>query len=225
MRYGRAMLHEAAQFLIAADLLIALYLAVAVIKRPPHMAVMKLVWPLTGLFGGPLALWLYLSYGRDHHKPFWSSVAIDTCHCGAGCTLGDLIAEALAALSPGLLAWFGWGSLFRDAQPAAWVLDTLLAYLFGIAFQYYAIKPMGETSAATALVRALKADTLSILAWQAGMIGVMAWMQYGATAMTPLMHAAHAEYWLMMQAAMLTGFVLAYPVNWWLVKSGIKSEM
>ena len=63
-------------------------------------------------------------------------------------------AEALAALSPGLLAWFGWGSLFRDAQPAAWVLDTLLAYLFGIAFQYYAIKPMGETSAATALAAA-----------------------------------------------------------------------
>jgi len=29
----------------------------------------------------------------------------------------------------------------------------------------------------------------------------------------------------MMQIAMLFGFLTAYPVNWWLIKKGIKEEM
>jgi hypothetical protein len=28
-----------------------------------------------------------------------------------------------------------------------------------------------------------------------------------------------------MQIAMVAGFVTAYPVNWWLIKSGIKEKM
>jgi hypothetical protein len=31
--------------------------------------------------------------------------------------------------------------------------------------------------------------------------------------------------WFMMQLAMLTGFVTAYPVNRWLIKAGIKESM
>jgi hypothetical protein len=33
------------------------------------------------------------------------------------------------------------------------------------------------------------------------------------------------EFWFMMQIAMLIGFVTAYPVNWWLVRNGIKERM
>jgi hypothetical protein len=32
-------------------------------------------------------------------------------------------------------------------------------------------------------------------------------------------------FWLMMQIAMLAGFLTSYPVNWWLVRAGIKEEM
>ena len=31
--------------------------------------------------------------------------------------------------------------------------------------------------------------------------------------------------WFAMQAAMLCGFVTAYPVNWWLIRSGVKERM
>ena len=34
-----------------------------------------------------------------------------------------------------------------------------------------------------------------------------------------------AEFWLMMQIAMLAGFATAYPVNWWLIRVGIKEAM
>ncbi|WP_442879793.1 DUF4396 domain-containing protein, partial [Cetobacterium sp.] len=33
------------------------------------------------------------------------------------------------------------------------------------------------------------------------------------------------EFWFMMQIAMCCGFLTAYPVNWWLVKKGIKMGM
>jgi hypothetical protein len=217
------LLHTLSFIAVALGLLCAAFLAGDVVRHPPHMGVMRLVWPLTGLFGGPLALWLYLRFGRAHHKAFAASVAIDTCHCGAGCTLGDILAEALAAAAPGVLVWFGLGSVFRDPVHAAWVLDTVLAFVFGIAFQYYAIKPMSGLTPGAALIAALKADTLSLAAWQAGMIGFMAWMQSGD--MAAIMSAGRIEYWFMMQIAMLVGFVLSYPVNWWLVRAGIKQPM
>ena len=55
------------------------------------------------------------------------------------------------------------------------------------------------------------------------MIGFMAWMQSGD--MAAMMSPGRIEYWFMMQIAMLCGFVLSYPVNWWLVRAGIKQPM
>ncbi|MGH3505381.1 MAG: hypothetical protein ACRDQA_31485, partial [Nocardioidaceae bacterium] len=71
------------------------------------MRVMEAVWPITGLYFGPVAVWGYRRFGRPmtarwqrHHqhdappeKPPWAGVAVDVSHCGAGCTLGDIIAE------------------------------------------------------------------------------------------------------------------------------------
>jgi hypothetical protein len=34
-----------------------------------------------------------------------------------------------------------------------------------------------------------------------------------------------AEFWFMMQIAMLCGFCTSYPVNWWLLRRGIKEPM
>jgi hypothetical protein len=33
------------------------------------------------------------------------------------------------------------------------------------------------------------------------------------------------EFWFMMQIAMICGFITAYPVNWWLIKAGVKEKM
>ena len=32
-------------------------------------------------------------------------------------------------------------------------------------------------------------------------------------------------YWLLMQVAMIVGFLTTYPVNWWLIRRGIKEKM
>jgi hypothetical protein len=32
-------------------------------------------------------------------------------------------------------------------------------------------------------------------------------------------------YWFLMQIGMILGFLTSYPVNWWLIKSGVKEAM
>ena len=51
---------------------------------------------------------------------------------------------------------------------AAWVIDFILAFLFGIVFQYFTIKPMKGLTAKEGFREAVKADTLSLTALLAG---------------------------------------------------------
>ncbi|MGN6601167.1 MAG: DUF4396 domain-containing protein [Ginsengibacter sp.] len=207
----------------------ALAILIDVIRFPQKMWIMNIVWPVTALYSGPLALLAYYKIGRlsakkenesSHHhghpqKPYWQSIVVAALHCGSGCTLGDILAQAFLSIVPVVL--FG-RKLFGD-----WAIAYVFAFALGIIFQYYSIKPMKHLSSKQALIAALKADTLSLTAWQIGMYGWMAiaiFLIYNhpLNASTPL-------FWLMMQIAMLLGFVTAYPVNWWLVKKGIKEKM
>jgi hypothetical protein len=138
------------------------------------MWIMNVVWPLTALYAGPLALWTYYTVGRksvkpadndsasqsgekdgqsgqngrseqdgqsgkmQDQKPFWQSVGVGALHCGSGCTLGDIIAETFVFFVP--------FTLFGKPIFGAWAIDFVLAFLLGIAFQYFAIKPMRDIS-------------------------------------------------------------------------------
>ena len=82
---------------------------------------------------------------------------------------------------------------------------------------------MRDLSVGQALLAAVKADTASLVAWQIGMYG---WM---AIATFAVFHhelsKASPVFWFMMQIAMLCGFMTAYPVNWWLLRRGVKEKM
>ncbi|KAA5606198.1 DUF4396 domain-containing protein [Roseospira marina] len=215
-------------------------------RDPQHMWIMNVVWPVVALFAPFVAVWAYFRYGKlathraMHHAmqhdqpmpsktqtPFPVMVGKGTAHCGAGCTLGDILAEWLAVLVPSVAVWFGWTTLFAEKMFAVWVLDYVFALLFGIAFQYFTIKPMRNLSVGQGLVQALKADVLSLTAWQVGMYGFMAIAQFAlfrALLGVPL-EVPTPEFWFMMQLAMWCGFATAYPVNRWLVKTGVKEQM
>src|SRR3954469_14966661 len=72
-------------------------------RRQP-VRVMEAVWPITALYTGPLGWFIYARLGRPRlvaasqrgqpRKPGWREVFISATHCGAGCTLGDIIAES-----------------------------------------------------------------------------------------------------------------------------------
>jgi hypothetical protein len=218
----------------------AIVVAVDVARRPQKMALMNVVWPVTALFGTLLSLWGYFRYGVDaavsharergsspRRQPFPVTVAKGTLHCGAGCMIGDIVAEWLAFAVPGVAVWMGWKTIFAQEIFAVWVLDFVFAFLIGIVFQYMAIVPMRGLSFGKGLLAALKADTLSLASWQVGMVGFMALVQFCWFRRVLGTEAAvdAPEFWFAMQLAMVAGFATAYPVNWWLIRTGIKEPM
>ncbi|HYL08980.1 MAG TPA: DUF4396 domain-containing protein [Candidatus Udaeobacter sp.] len=194
-------------------------------QRQP-MRVMETVWPITALYFGPLGWFAYLRLGRPklptgsdsgHDKPpEWEGAAISATHCGAGCALGDIIGE-----------WVVFVGALTIAGLALWpeyLADFALAYIFGIAFQYFAIKPMSAISAGEALKLAIQSDTLTIIGFEVGMFGWMA-LVFFVLFTQPHLEPNHPAYWLMMQVAMVIGLLTSYPINVWLIRHGIKHAM
>ncbi len=228
-------MHDLSLLSLAVGVMVAGVMAIDVVRHPQKMWIMNVVWPVNALFSPLGAAWLYLKFGRNgprrehgnHSTPFAVQVAKAAGHCGSGCTLGDLIAESLALLFPGIAVWFGLGTFFGEPMFAIWILDFILAFAIGIAFQYFTIQPMRHLSPAAGLKQALKADVLSLTAWQVGMYGFMAFVQFAL--FRPLfgvsLKADMPDFWFMMQIAMNAGFVTSYPVNWWLLKAGVKEAM
>ena len=102
------------------------------------MWIMNLVWPLTGLWAGPLALAAYYRVGRlssqkarqrakvrgedppGKRKPFWQSAALGTLHCGSGCTLGDILAEWLLFFFPVMISKINTPKLYTSDFMENW---------------------------------------------------------------------------------------------------------
>jgi len=217
------------------------------IKHPQQMWVMNIVWPVTALYFSVIAVRFYFRAGRRmtreamhtsmhgmHAKhsretpaqaprisskvpnPTFTQVAISASHCGAGCVVGDVIAE--------FAVFFMGMTMLGVALYASYAADFTLAWIFGIAFQYFVIKPMKHLTPGRGLIAAIKADTLTILAFEFGMF---AWMALVFFVLFPHPHLmpTQAVYWLMMQIAMVIGFITSLPVNRWLLKAGVKEVM
>ncbi|GGK05064.1 membrane protein [Lentibacillus kapialis] len=195
-----------------------------VIKHPQMMTIMNVVWPINGWFFGPIALWTYFKWGRlkakDHDKednrkrP--ARVFLSTSHCSSGCTVGDAVGVPIVALT-GM-------TILGTTLFAHYTVEFIFAYIFGIIFQFYAIYPMDKSQGAVGAVKAaIKADSLSLIAFEIGMFGWMAIVHYLLFAQPPKPDTA--VYWFMMQIAMILGFLTSYPANWILVRRGIKEEM
>ena len=193
-----------------------------------RMAVMEAVWPINALYLGPLAVWGYARYGRPQtrhwqnahgdtpDKPRSATTSIGVAHCGAGCTLGDILAES---------AFFLLGiTIAGEAIWAEFIGDYLLALALGIVFQYFAIAPMRGLSLGKGLIQAAKADVLSLTAFEVGLFGWMALMAF-VFFPAPHLRPDSAAYWFLMQIGMAAGFLTSYPINAWLIRRGIKEAM
>lgn len=194
--------------LVAADIF--------VLGRRQKMAVMDAVWPLTLLYWGPLGLLWYAWFGRAGARgggAMWQATFTGATHCGAGCALGDFLGDWIAfALAL---------TLFGSALAASMLAGFALAYLFGIVFQFASVAPMRGLGPRAGLIAAIRIDTLSLLAYEVGMFAAMA----ARAALYPALAPTQWSYWLLMQAAMLLGFATTYPVNWWLIRTGVKERM
>lgn len=219
---------------IVLGIITALTITASVTRNPQPMKVMNVTWPVSGLYLPVVGWWIYKrlgQHGHHHHehshqnshshhhdhgnKPFWQSVFVSTSHCGGGCVLGDSVAAPLMSLLG--------ATLFGSALVGHFAGEFFAAYAFGILFQLLPILSMGNDSWLTALKNAVKADTLSLVAFEIGMFGWMTIAAFLWLGMEPRVDTP--QFWFMMQIAMVLGFATAYPANWWLVRRGIKHAM
>lgn len=226
-------LHALAWGSLAICLVSSLGLLIHTLLRPQKMWVMGVVWPVTALYMGPFAVWMYwralpllenkpMSAQRkaamERHRDdpptlFQNSIAVF--HCGAGCSLGDLIAESMV---PAL------GLTFAGAFGSKLIVDFAFAYVLGIAFQYFTLVPMRGLRFGPGLLAAARADTISIALFE---VGMFAWMAIVHFVLFPAPHLGPgmAVFWFMMQIAMIAGFFTALPANAWLIRKGWKEKM
>lgn len=226
---------------LAFAFLCAAFIVSLLVSRPQKMWIMHIVWPVTALYWGPAGVWGLWDMGAppastskrmlqrrqaQHEasaeekernapsKPFWQHVAVGVTHCGAGCTIGDIIGEWLVFA-------FGW-TLFGEKLYAELLVDFPLAFGLGIAFQYFTIAPMRGLGLREGLVAAVKADTISIAAFEIGLFG---WMALTAFVLFPGESIASWNHWFQMQIGMIVGFFTSYPANWLLLRKGLKEPM
>lgn len=218
----------------------ALVIVVDETRHPQKMWIMNVVWPVTALYLSVFTLWAYFARGRGmsrdamqsmskeqmdqrmkqqqeqaRRSPTWTQTALSDSHCGAGCVLADIATE---------FAVFGVGATVLGTELyASYLWDFIAAWLLGIVFQYFTIKPMRNMSVGGGIWAAIKADMLSILLFQVGMYGWMA-LVFFRFFPQPHLHPNEPAYWLMMQIAMTCGYVTALPINWFLSRSAGKKR-
>ena len=230
------MLYLLSLFFVCSGIVIAVIIGSDLRRNKQSMKIMNAVWVLTGLWASYLGLWAYYKFGREKMMkaedkdmkmdmsmdgmnmgtplPKWQSIALSALHCGAGCTLADIIGEGITFHIP--------VSIGGSMLVGNWVLDFVLALIIGIYFQFYAIREMEKVSVGEGLTRAFRADFFSLLSWQVGMYG---WMAIVYFVLFKDLVKDSWTFWFMMQIAMLFGFICAYPMNALLIRMGIKKGM
>lgn len=201
-------------------------------RHPQSMKIMNIVWVLTALWASILGVIAYYYFGREEKmnmdgmdmssmkmsdkKPKWQSITLSTLHCGAGCTLADIIGSIFLYFIP--------ITILKSTIIGGWVSTYILALIFGIYFQYVAIKQTKDLPPIKIITMALKADFLSLTAWQIGMYGWMYLLTFHFKVLDQQLSLTW-DFWFAMQQAMVAGFILALPINYMLIKRGIKSGM
>lgn len=195
-----------------------IFVAYDLFTRTPEMRVMKWGWILVTLYTGPVGLIIYWFSCREpapgtHEKfiaPLWKQSVGSTIHCMAGDATGIIVAAVITSL---LHLPMG--------------LDAIVEYAAGFAFglfifQALFMKDMLGGSYWQAVRATWLPEWLSMNAVMAGMIPVMIiLMTRDMRAMEP----SSLRFWGIMSLASLVGAVLAYPINVWLVKNGLKHGM
>lgn len=183
----------------------------------PSMRVMTWAWVLLILYTGPIGLFVYFMSCRQPlsgtHDQFisahWKQAVGSLIHCVAG----DATAIILIAV---ILNYF------PVSNGVEVIIEYIVAYLFGLLifqalFMLSMYKNYGQ-----AIVKTIFPETVSMNMVMTGMFPVMIVLAF----LYPISKDPGTIYfWGRMSAATLAGFLVAYPINSWMVKRKIKHGM
>jgi hypothetical protein len=206
-RIGELRLTAAALLFVAVD-----------IRNTPESPVLKWGFVLLTAYTGVIGAFLYVLGCREPlpglHERYvaarWRQVLGSTMHCVAGDGIGILTGAVLSSV-------FGLGGL-----PEV-VVEYILGFAFGwTIFQALFMRDMAGGSYPSALKLTFIAELLSMNLLMTGMVPtVMALKARIATAADPMT----PSFWFVMSMGLLVGFIVAYPMNWWLVANHLKHGM
>ncbi len=219
-RLYRAVAEMSDGIMLAWFALTGLSLAFVVIDIPktPEATVLKWAFVILTAFTGVFGAFFYVLGCREPlkgtHQQYvsatWRQVLGSTMHCAAGDGIGIVAGAAL-------------GAVLTLSPLAEFALEYALGFGFGWAFfQAYAMRDMVGGSYLRSLRETFVPELVSMNMLMAGMVVTMKLLMpriEGAAG------PAAPGFWFVMSMAMIVGFIMAYPVNWWLVTRNLKHGM
>ncbi len=187
------------------------------IRKVPSPKVMKWAFVIftafSGFAGALLYFWACRELLSEQHERFvaarWRQVVGSTMHCVAGDGLGILMAAAVVA---------------PLGLPKA--VDLTIEYVVGFTLGWTIFQALFMRNMAGSYRRSLRKtflpEFLSMNFLMAAMMVVSSTLMSAA----PVADApSRPAFWFVMSIALSVGFVVAYPINWWLVSRGLKHGM
>ena len=177
--------------------------------------VQRAAWILVTVYAGPVGAFFYLLACRrpfpGGHDRFtaatWKQGLNSEMHCLAGDATGIIVA---ASIVPALAVSNGW--------------DITIEYLAGFAFGLFIFQAlmmvgMYDGNYFKAVRKTVFAETVSMNFVMAGMIPTMVLL---GAAWEGSEDPLHPAFWFRMSLASIVGGMLAFPINYWLVKNRLK---
>jgi Domain of unknown function (DUF4396) len=197
---------------------VALVFVAIDIRSTPESPVLKWGFILLTAYTGVVGAFLYVLGCREPlpglHEQYvaarWRQVLGSTMHCVAGDGVGIIAGAVL-------------GSVYGITGLREVVLEYVLGFAFGwTIFQALFMRDMAGGSYTKALAETFTSELLSMNLLMAGMIPTVMWLRaHIPAAGDPLKPA----FWFVMSMGLLVGFIVAYPMNWWLVANHLKHGM
>ncbi|MDQ3428864.1 MAG: DUF4396 domain-containing protein [Actinomycetota bacterium] len=187
-------------------------------------SVMSVVWPITALYFGPLALPAYYRWGRprsekwqkEHGSAPEKSLPVAA---ATGGTPGGAASAIGHVLGVPLVVFLG----LTIAGQALWMMILVIAVIATVllfAFEYFfSTVPTRGLSRGKGLGVALLIALVTVLAFDVGMGGWMLVMHF-LLFMPPL---TDVTFLFLMQVGLILGFLTGYPAVLWLVRRGVKT--
>ena len=202
-------------FLLAA---ISLLFVAIDIRTTPESPVLKWGFVLLTAYTGVVGAFLYVLGCREPlpglHERYvaarWRQTLGSTMHCVAGNGVGILAGAVLA-------------SVLGLAGPTEVIVEYVLGFAFGwMIFQALFMREMAGGSYSRSLASTFIPELLSMNLLMTGMVPTVTALRIriasGVDPLTP-------GFWFVMSIGLLVGFVMAYPMNWWLVANHLKHGM
>ena len=202
-------------FILAA---LALLFVAIDIRSTPESPVLKWGFVLLTAYTGVFGAFLYVLGCREPlpglHERYtaarWRQTLGSTMHCVAGDGLGILAGAVIS-------------SVVGIAGLAEVVVEYVLGFGFGwTIFQALFMRDSAGGSYRAALANTFVPELLSMNFLMAGMVPTVMTLR---TVIKSANDPATPHFWFVMSMGLLVGFIIAYPMNWWLVANHLKHGM